>query len=258
MTPRKLARYGWRKDSLDHRDMVMRSAAPPTILPPSADLRQTGFMPPVYDQGQLGSCTANAVAAAKDYQRRKQRLLFMSPSRLFIYYNERVIENDVNQDGGAELRDGCKTVSNQGACPESEWPYDLSKFATAPPLSCYDDASRYTTTMYLSIPQTAAHIKTAVAGWGSPVVFGFSVFAAFESDAVASSGVVPMPSNAEAPIGGHAVCIVGYDDTRGQFICRNSWGADWGIAGYFYIPYAFLLNPRLASDFWTLNQETKA
>src|SRR3989440_2703094 len=118
--PRKVAGYGWIPDLPDQRDHLY--AAPPPVvsaLPPSSDLRP--HCPPVYDQGQLGSCTANAIGAAIQFDRMKQNLSpNFVPSRLFIYYNERVMEGTVSTDSGAQIRDGIKSVAKQGACPEPD------------------------------------------------------------------------------------------------------------------------------------------
>jgi C1A family cysteine protease len=132
--------YGWLPDVPDHRDHLY---AAPVVhlakLPARADLRSQ--CPPVYDQGQLGSCTANAIGAAIQYERRKQKLKpDFVPSRLFIYYNERVMEHSVASDSGAQIRDGIKSVAKQGDCPEKEWPYLEAKFTHKPPASCYKDA----------------------------------------------------------------------------------------------------------------------
>jgi C1A family cysteine protease len=89
-----------------------------------------------------------------------------------------------------------------------------------------------------------------------PFVFGFTVYQSFESETVAGTGIVPMPSPGEAVVRGHCVVAVGYDDTQRTFIIRNSWGTDWGIKGYCMMPYEYLLNPQLASDFWTIRSVT--
>jgi C1A family cysteine protease len=133
--PRKIKGYGWIPDLPDHRDHLY--AAPPprlTALPPSTDLRPQ--CPPVYDQGQLGSCTANAIAGAIEFDQMKQGQTPFVPSRLFIYYNERDIEGTVGSDSGAQIRDGIKSVAQQGVCPEPEWPYDITKFTEKPPDTC--------------------------------------------------------------------------------------------------------------------------
>lgn len=243
--------YGWIKDRADPRDRKydLFRLLSLTALPSLVDLRPQ--CPPVYDQGQLGSCTANAIAGGFQFERMKQRLNDFNPSRLFIYYNERVIEGTVNSDSGAQIRDGIKSVVAQGDCPESEWPYDPSQLAVAPPQSCYDDALKYQVVSYESLPYDLATMKTCLAA-GYPFVYGFNVHNSFESQQVAQTGVVPMPGWFDPPVGGHAVLAVGYDDSQQRFISRNSWGAGWGQGGYFTIPYEYLLDPRLSSDFWTI------
>jgi hypothetical protein len=190
MTIYKTKRYGWRRDHLDPRDHML-TVAKRVSLPTACDLRTSGFLPPVYDQGQLESCTANATAAVADVERKKQAEQFLMPSRLFLYYNERVIENEVNQDSGAELRDGMKTVAEQGACAESEWPYDVSQFAVKPPDKCYTHARKFKALHYAHVPQTSYYIRYCLAILARPIAFGISAFSGLESDQAAAPGIVP-------------------------------------------------------------------
>ncbi|HYB40436.1 MAG TPA: C1 family peptidase, partial [Candidatus Methylomirabilis sp.] len=219
-------------------------------LAPHVDL--TSSCPPVYDQGQLGSCTANAIGAAIQFDQMKEKLPdVFTPSRLFIYYNERVIEGTVQSDSGAQIRDGIKSVAKQGGCPEKLWPYDIAKFTDKPSAACYTEAAKHRVVSYQRVAQNANQMKGCLAS-GFPFVFGFTVYESFESDAVAKTGQVPMPAHGEQVLGGHAVMAVGYDDHAQRFTVRNSWGTGWGHKGYFTIPYAYLLDRGLSSDFWTL------
>ncbi|HEV2035354.1 MAG TPA: C1 family peptidase [Candidatus Dormibacteraeota bacterium] len=248
--PRKIAGYGWIPDLPDQRDHLY--AAPPVFLadlPPSTDLRAS--CPAVYNQGRLGSCTANAIGAAIEFDRLLQKLPDFVPSRLFIYYNERVIEGTVDFDSGAQLRDGIKTVASQGVCPEPEWPYDIEKFTQKPSAQAYKDAATDRAISYQSLIQDLNQMKGCLAS-GYPFIFGFTVYESFETLAVAESGHASLPGPRERPIGGHAVMAVGYDDAEQWFLVRNSWGARWGLAGYFTLPYAYLIQPVLASDLWTI------
>jgi len=251
MQTRKVQRYGWKPDLPDHRDHMY--AAPPPVLvtlPDAVDLRPN--CPPVYDQGQLGSCTANAIGAAFEFDQIKEKLPGVwRPSRLFIYYNERAIEGDVAHDSGAQIRDGIKSVATQGACSEDLWPYDITKFAQSPPQSCYDTAAKNIVTSYQSVAQSLSQIQGCLAS-GYPVVFGFTVYDAFESAQVAATGILNMPASNESVLGGHAVLCVGYDNASQRFIIRNSWGAGWAQKGYFTMPYTYMLDPNLASDLWTI------
>jgi len=242
--------YGWIPDLPDHRDKMYSqlTAVEPEKLPGLVDLRSDDS--PILDQGQLGSCTANALAGNLGYLKQQSLKKAFSFSRLFIYYNERVIEHTVNTDSGAMLRDGIKTLVKLGACPESEWPYDTQKFTVEPSAKDYADALHYQITSYyrLSSLDEMKHTLST----GCPFVFGFSVYESFESAIVAHTGVVPMPSKTERMVGGHAVMAIGYDDTKQQFIIRNSWGTSWGLSGYCLMPYAYLTNANLSSDFWTI------
>ena len=176
-------------------------------------------------------------------------------SRLFIYYNERVLENTVKYDAGAELRDGLKVVNKLGVCHESKWVYNVAKFKNKPTAACFKEALTHVATAYQAVAQDLPSLKGCLAG-GKPFVIGFTVYDAFEGDEVAKTGVLNMPAPTEKTLGGHAVKVVGYDDNKQHFIVANSWGTGWGDKGYFYMPYAYLSNPNLASDFWTIQTIT--
>ena len=249
--PQKLARYGWVPDLPDHRDHLY--AAPVAllpVLPAKTDL--TPQCPPVYDQGQLGSCTANAIAAAAQFDLLKQAVTpAFTPSRLFIYYNERAMEGTVASYSGAQIPDGIKSVGQQGDCQETEWPYAIAKFRTKPSAQCCRDAIRHKAVLYQRLTPVLSQLKGSLAS-GYPFVFGFTVYESFESATVAKTGHAPLPAVGEQSVGGHAVLGVGYDDRRQWFIVRNSWGAAWGLKGYFTLPYAYVTDANLAADFWTI------
>jgi len=250
---RNIRWYGWLPDLPDHRDLVY--AAPPAMasaLPPGADLRH--HCPPVYDQGQLGSCTANAIAGALQFNQIKEKVAdIFTPSRLFIYYNERVMENTVSEDSGAMIRDGIKSVANQGAPHEKLWAYNIAKFKSKPSAAAYTDAAKHKAIKYERVTPTLPQLKGCLAS-GYPFVFGFSVYESFEGAEVAKTGVLSMPQPNEKQLGGHAVLCVGYEDASSRFIVRNSWGNKWGQAGYFTIPYAYLTDGNLSDDFWTIKR----
>jgi C1A family cysteine protease len=245
-------RYGWRPDHPDMRD-YLAAVEPLKTLPREVSLRDQ--MPPVYDQGQLGSCTANSIGAILEFNELKQgQKDAATPSRLFIYYNERVMEGTVDQDSGAEIRDGIKSVAQLGAPPETDWPYEINEFAAKPPAQAYEDGLNHQAIRYARVPQTQMGIQNVLAS-GYPISFGFTVYESFEKD-VGSDGIVPMPQPDEPVIGGHAVVAVGYKPIGRQlyFECRNSWGADWADHGYFWMPAGYVTSSNLAQDFWVIEQ----
>ena len=250
---------GWVPDLPDHRDVLY--SAPIQLLkdmPPAADLRPQ-CPKTVYDQGHLGSCTANAIAAAMEFDQIRQKQTPATPSRLFIYYNERNMEHHIQTDSGAQIRDGIKSVVKLGACPETMWPYDdtapqtegdpcpTCKFAQQPSPECYTEALKHQALNYSRISHALALMKGCLAS-GFPFVYGFTVYENFPFDT--KTGEIPMPTG--SVIGGHAILAVGYDDSKQTFIFRNSWGPNWGCGGYGFMPYAYLTDSNLSDDLWTI------
>lgn len=250
LVSRKVQRHGWIPDLPDQRDFLYAAPAPfQRDVPPKVDL--SAKCPAVYDQGQLGSCTANAIAAAIQFDQKKAHLQEFTPSRLFIYYNERSIEGTIQSDSGAQIRDGIKSVAKLGAPPEKDWPYEIAAFSQKPPAKAFTDAKKHLVVLYQRLIQELSTVKGCLAS-GFPFVFGFTCYESFEGQEVAKTGVLPMPASDEQVVGGHAVVCVGYDDSSREFLVRNSWGPAWGLKGYFRMPYAYLMNHRLASDLWTI------
>lgn len=247
--------FGWLPDYPDFRDHLYSSPKPvaPKNFPKSIDLRPQ--CPPVLDQKTLGSCTSQAIASAHRFAQMKQKAPDFAPSRLFIYWNERFLEGTVGVDSGAMIRDGFKTIANDGVPPETLWPYDIAKFADKPPVEAYTAALDHQAIKYQrlddpSLGPREAVLKQALLD-GNPVVFGFSVFSSFQSQYAARVGEISMPGRRESSLGGHAVLLVGYD-TKGRWIVMNSWGAGWGKKGFFLMPKEYLLSENLSADMWAL------
>lgn len=218
-------------------------------LPSAVDLRDK--MPPVYDQGDLGSCTANAGCAAVTFLDSK-----MDPSRLFLYYVERRDDGDVKSDAGSTLSECCKALEKYGVCSEKLWPYDISKFADLPPRKCFTEAKKHQALEVHQIGQTVNEMKACLAS-GFPFILGISIFPGFESDQAAKTGMIPMPKKHEKSLGGHALICCGYDDAKQVWIIRNSWSENFGDKGYCYLPFEYLTDERIASDFWVIKRIEK-
>ncbi len=265
-----MSHYGWIRDLPDQRDYILSDVISHisidfklkrypkegvSALPTSINLLNT--MPDVYDQGQIGSCTGNAIAAVIQYDLMKQNEYYevshtQQPSRLFLYYNGRYIEGTQSYDCGAQLRDVMKGAVQYGSVSEQSYSYDLSHVTSCPPGAEYVTAKLHKLMQYASIVQTESVIKTVLAS-NYPIAFGIVVYSSFETDQVTQTGQVPMPTSSDSSIGGHAVVLIGYDDSTQKFLVRNSWGNSWGMNGYFTLPYEYVLSPGLASDFWVVN-----
>lgn len=232
-------KLGYIPDKPDPRDYRYLAPIPTHALPKKAVLDKS--KQPVLDQGQLGSCVAHGTAGC---------VLFHQPdfmlSRLWLYYKARSLEGTVHDDAGCQIRDAVKVLVSHGAPPETDWPYDITKFATRPPVKATKDAKKEIILKYerIATPQEA---RACIAS-GSPYIVGFTLFESFESDEVARTGKVPMPTPGEREIGGHCVLGFGYDETHDEYL--NSWSDTWGDHGYFKVPHAYV--EQFASDMWAI------
>lgn len=222
-------------------------------LPTSVDLRSK--FPPCYDQGNLGSCTANAIIGAYQYLTPS----FMG-SRLFLYYNERVIEKSVKCDCGAYIRNGIKAIKNSGLCIETDWPYTIKRFAVKPIASCYKSALKHKAINVYNVVQTLEAMKGYLVA-GFPFIVGIVCYNSFESTSAMATGLIPLPTSKDTVLGGHCVICIGYNDTitcpgspAGSWLMRNSWSTNiyGSLKGNFWIPYAYLTNTKLTSDCWEI------
>lgn len=257
-------KYGWIHDLPDCRDkhvcsndikLKLNNISYLKNSNSQLDLRDTMlFFPDVYTQGELGSSTANALAFAYQFDETKQNIpdVFI-PSRLFIYYNERNIENTIESDSGASLRNGIKSINKYGVTDERNWPYIIEKFTEKPSEYCYQDASKHCNIEYFSVPQSLSWLRKILRK-GFPIVFGFTVYESFESSNIAENGIMEMPKLNEKVLGGHAVVAIGFNTDKKHFIIRNSWGNKWGDNGYFYMPFEFIQNKKYCSNFWVIQK----
>ena len=241
-----IPKYHYVKDKVDTRDHPYQLTN--IVQSNTVDLRV--YCSPIEDQGNLGSCTGNAIAGAIELMDRKNGKN-LDVSRLFIYYYERLLEGTVNYDSGAYIRDGIRATYTYGAPVESLWPYNISKFRTVPTQAAITDAAKRKVTSYQRADNFNAVIDAITAGY--PVIVGFSVYSSFESPTVSRTGVMPYPNTSREPmLGGHAVLLVGYNKLNNTFIARNSWGSNWGDRGYFYMPFQVIQNTNMSSDFWVI------
>lgn len=219
-------------------------------LPSKIDLRKK--FQSIYDQGNLGSCTACALCGLVGYKHKG-----FYGSRLFLYYVERMIDNNIPYDSGSTLADGITCLKKYGVCDEKYWPYIIGKFRRRPNSNCFKIAKKNQSLKVQNISNNLNSMKKALAH-GHPFVFGIMVYESFESDNATRTGRIPVPNtDTETLLGGHALVCVGYDDSKNYFIVRNSWGKGWGNRGYGYMPYSYLTNDNLTSDLWVILKQEK-
>lgn len=244
----------WQADVPDARDHLFRASV--VDLPSRIDLRRD--CPPVFDQGErIGSCTANAVCHAFRFNLLREARLSETvapkylPSRLFLHYNARVLAGMHLENKGAQIRDAMKSVAKHGICRERSWPYRAHRYAELPTDTAYQQALRFQSIAYQRVQHDLIELKECLAE-GFPFVFGLTVYSAFTSASMQARGVLALPKKEEEKIGGHAVLAVGYNDATQRFLIMNSWGESWGQGGYFSVPYDYVMQEKMARDFWTL------
>lgn len=236
----------------DRRDHVADFSATSTLMPGEVNLSSSQDLV-MENHGSLGSCVASAICALFHFDLKKQIEQFADfvPSVLFVNYNLRFMDTPNLNITATSLRDGLKSLKVWGMCPEPMWPYSVYKLNMKPPQACYRAAKNFRLLRYQAVQQTLPQLKACLA-WGQAFVFGFIVHSSFHGYDVEKRGQMRMPRAKNDPVeGGHAVCAVGYDDSKSVFIVRNSWGPDWGDSGHFYMPYDYITDPRLCYDFWT-------
>jgi C1A family cysteine protease len=210
-------------------------------LPRKVDMRRN--MPPVYDQGRLGSCALNAIAGAVQFHETRIGLPMLMPSRLQMYYMFRESKGLVDIDTGCSFDDVIALVQENGFCTEKEWPYNISNFAVHPNEACEKVSHDHTITHFERICTNLMEMKKELSQ-GTPVLFGIQTFDNWRG----LNATVPLPTSSSQSVGGHGILAVGYDDDLKHVIFRNSWGEAWGDNGYGYVPFDYFKD-ELAWDF---------
>jgi C1A family cysteine protease len=205
---------------------------------------------PVEDQLHLGSCVGQAVVGAYELLlNRLDKTKFTDLSRLFVYYNARLLDNITGEDVGAYVRDGVKAVNKYGVCSEQVWPYLINRFAEPPSIASYEDAKLRTIKKYYRIEKIEDIVDALNAD--CPVVTSMNVYDSFDDLEYSKDYILAMPKANENIIGGHAVTFVGYDLPKRLFLARNSFGEDWCMDGYFWVPFDYA--ERDFMDNWTFD-----
>lgn len=263
--------FGWKKEPSDIKDIKYKLSPSTINLLPTihlVDLRT--LFPPVYNQGKMGSCVANAIAGMVDFLRRKDgESPLWTPSRLYLYYWGRYLENTIGNDSGLYNRDGMKALDRWGICSEDEWPYidvptdssgnfPADSLPVTKPLGKYGalgaEAAKWRIVNYEKIVDLASYDNDAINKMkgclieGYPFIFGIWVFSTWFDSNGKPVTIIKFPTFSDTCLGGHCMVGVGFDDTNQWFIARNSWGNQYGDNGYFYLPYQYM--QVYSSDVW--------
>lgn len=241
-------KYSWRPDIPDHRDQIYTARVAPRPV-----VERIGLDYPIENQGSLGSCTGHSSTAMLEINLGLPANSGLS--RLMAYYNGRELDDTVKYDAGAQIRSVIKGLVKTGVCEENLWPYKPRQFAKKPSEQAYASAAQLVDVVktrklkykrVLTLGTLLACLST-----GKTVTFGFMVPSSI--DKLPKSAILRLPSQRATIDGGHAVVAVGYDMEKEFVWVRNSWGKNWGIDGYFKMPFDWFKDPRrLTDDMWTI------
>jgi C1A family cysteine protease len=248
--------FNLKRDAVDSRDILFKSVLPKESLPKSVNL--SSLLPPVFDQGDMGTCAAHALMECIMYCLKKDNNVTefkTNPSRLFLYANARLLDGTpITEDGGCSLRSMFKSCSKNFACDETDFPYQKSLLLVKPKASVYKLALQNRRTFqYISVPQDLNSLKSCL-NQRYPISFGMILKESFCAKKTMDTGLVPVPKPSESELGGHAMVLVGYRDDLQLFLVMNSWGTSVGLKaqrGFFYIPYSMILDSDSTFDFWS-------
>lgn len=242
MTTTDKLKYKFRADPRDLRDRLYT----PTQTPPRVRVDLRAWATTIEEQDHLGSCTGQAAVGAYELQMFFEKQYRLDLSRLFVYYNSRLVGGDVTQDEGAYIRDVIKALKEYGVCAEVLWPYKIDQFAVRPDEGSYEDAKKRTIKNYYRLIDIDDIIDALNNNY--PILFGMLVYDSFDFVNRDREYIVELPQPKESPVGAHAMCLVGYDQSRKLLIARNSFGKDWGDQGYCWIPYDYVKSEFI--DMW--------
>lgn len=234
--------------------------------PPVAQVNMVAQMPPIRDQGDRGTCVAFASLAVVEHYQGLQNA-YQQMSEQFLYWDCKANDGDPN-GYGTWLSVAFPRLQSDGCCLDSTWPYNPNVIPGnegqgPPPAAATAQAPNYKVATINALPPTSVQDIKNELQRGRCVAFSIPVFNSwYQNNEVTLTGDIVLPIPNEPNVGGHAMCIVGYNDAPtdvdlggGTFIVRNSWNSQWGTqcvygVGYGTIPYAYIA--RFATEAYSI------
>ncbi|MFZ0361446.1 MAG: C1 family peptidase [Terriglobales bacterium] len=243
-----IRKFGAKRDVHDARDRMYMGSRTSFVLPQQVDLREFGG--PIKDQGEEGSCTGHAFSSAREWMARRYEKASPILSPQCLYAEELLASGEFPNDDGAMPRTGCQVLTALGCCETALYPYVAGQI-TRPTPEQARNALKYKTGAYHRIGTLSDFLTCLADATPWPVLVGFAVYESFMSDEVAETGIMPVPQVGEAEQGGHEVLCLGYDLGRKLALVQNSWGAEWGRKGYFWMPFEVIASAD--TDLWMVH-----
>jgi len=235
---------GCKKDPRDLRDIPMSLVLPPITIPKGVDY--TSKMSPVRDQKNEGTCVAFAsVVGVKEYEDRKEYKKTIELSPRYLYSQCKQID-DIPDEEGTYPRVAMKVLLKYGVCPESFWPYRPYQTNDHKP-GADKNAKTYRIQAYARLKSVTEMKRSLVIN--GPFLAGVEVYDCWFTPKAQKTGLILMPKPDDELQGGHAICVVGYDDSRKLFKFKNSWSKKWADKGYGYLPYDYIT--KYCQDAWS-------
>jgi C1A family cysteine protease len=251
-----------------------RFPSPEGGLPTKVDLREPEQgcypYPPVREQALLNNCSSLAVTAAYQCLQRlkikteptKVNADLVEPSALYNYYFARKLMGSSRYDSGASVEAAINSMII-GVAEEKMWPYDSDKVNVEPSEAAQLNALQHSLLQYERLWPTLPNLKRCVAA-GYPFLFSFAITKGMDkwfrnrNAQLMTQFMVSVDEFTKSDIvGAHTVLVIGYDDQylqTGAFLCRNSWGPNFGQEGHFWFPYSDVLYPDLSGSFFLLKE----
>ena len=268
--------YGSERDDYDFRDKIMTYG--PSEIPSNPKHDLVKYISHVYNQGGLHSCTAHVLCSAYGLELNRQFMVSnnlesmdinkiessmeiddtsknFDRSRLFLYFNSRSYQHNTEKNVSVTFRDAAKAMKQYGVCSETLWPYNELKFSVLPKSICYENGSGNCITKYAGLEQDIDQFRACLSS-GSPFSVGFELYSSFSVLENTTSGLMPMPTEDEIRLKKftlHAALAVGYDDYAKRITLLNSWGKGFGMEGFFFMPYEYILNKERVYSFWKID-----